>query len=559
MYKIDVKKLSFAFIILFFTQLQAKTHILRSSHQLFQQVEKSHLPTDWHLLDHQVDGLLGLSLFEAQKNLKEYCALSTNKKITIAIIDSGFDVLHPIFKSNLWINEKEIPNNGIDDDKNGYTDDIIGWNFLGNKNVSAHYSLDGQNLIDFIPTPSQEHLRWDSLAKTRRLKQLKIKNELDELSVSQQLEYKQLQQEIDRKQSRAKKLWQEYKVDLTIMQKAYELLQVKAPLSLEQVKRITAHSKAQQQAKSTLIKFKQQGTDLVFLQEQVQLYQVQANIHYNIDYDGREKIIKDKDQLIFEKGYGNNDIYGPNALHGTHVAGITSALLKPFNQSCTQIKIMPIKAIPDGDERDKDIINALNYALDNGANIINLSFGKFYSAHKAEVQKVLLKAKKQNTLIIQAAGNEYLDLDSKPSYPSAFIQGKKLENYLVIGASTPHKDENVFASFSNYGKKTVDMLAPGVLIHSATPEFGHAKLSGTSTSAPMVSALAGIILAANPDLTAQETITRLKQGATDLNGLEIFKTGLGTVKLEDIVVSPKIINFHKTLLYLLNRSFIAKS
>ena len=145
---------------------------------------------------------------------------------------------------------------------------------------------------------------------------------------------------------------------------------------------------------------------------------------YNPDYDSRKLIVKDNYADSNERFYGNNDVEGPDALHGTHVAGIVGAVVGNEIGSdgiARNVKLMSVRAVPDGDERDKDVANAIRYAVDNGATIINMSFGKGYSWDKKAVDEAVKYAAKHDVLLVHAAGNSGQNNDKTDNFPNDFI------------------------------------------------------------------------------------------------------------------------------------------
>ncbi len=249
---------------------------------------------------------------------------------------------------------------------------------------------------------------------------------------------------------------------------------------------------------------------------------------------------------------------GPDALHGTHIAGIIGAQRNNqvgINGVANNVKIMPIRAIPDGDERDKDIVNAIYYAVDNGAKIINMSFGKYISPNQEDVKQALLYAKEHQVLIIQAAGNDYLDIDKELSYPTPLINNTIIPNYLIIGASTANYGETLFANFSNYGKKYVDALAPGSHIYSTTPNNHYATMSGTSMAAPVATGVAAVLWSQSPNLSASQIKNYIIDGLNLLPEQSVYKPGLGQVPLASIIKNPGVLNLANSLKLLFNDQF----
>ena len=351
------------------------------------------------------------------------------------------DIEHEDLKGQIWVNEDEIPNNGIDDDNNGYIDDVHGWNFLGNA--------------------KGEHVNEARLEKTRILAQLKDKYDgIDPNSIAQDEEYK---------------------------------------LYL-QVKEEVAADRAQ---------FEQYMDMIDQLPKEAQDYiRSQMDYNLNVDFDDRSLIGDDPDDFT-DTNYGNNDVEGPDALHGTHVSGIIGALRGNGlggDGVAENVKIMSLRAVPNGDEFDKDIALAVRYAVDNGAMVINMSFGKAYSPHQKEVYEAFKYADSKGVLLIHAAGNDAKDIDVEPNYPTSMysFQTEPLDHFVTIGASTKNKGEEMVASFSNYGAKGVDVFAPGFEIYNTIPQSEYRNLQGTSMAAPMVAGAAAMLKSYFPKLSMKE-------------------------------------------------------
>lgn len=370
-----------------------------------------------------------------------YLKKKKSQTVIVGVIDSGVDIEHEDLKGQIWVNEDEIPNNGIDDDNNGYIDDVHGWNFLGNA--------------------KGEHVNDARLEKTRILAQLKDKYDgIDPNSIDQDDEYK---------------------------------------LYL-QVKEEVAADRAQ---------FEQYMDMIDQLPKEAQDYiRSQMDYNLNVDFDDRSLIGDDPDDFS-DTNYGNNDVEGPDALHGTHVSGIIGALRGNDlggDGVAENVKIMSLRAVPNGDEFDKDIALAVRYAVDNGAMVINMSFGKAYSPHQKEVYEAFKYADSKGVLLIHAAGNDAKDIDVEPNYPTSMysFQTEPLDHFVTIGASTKNKGEEMVASFSNYGAKGVDVFAPGFEIYNTIPQSKYRNLQGTSMAAPMVAGAAAMLKSYFPELSMKE-------------------------------------------------------
>jgi cell wall-associated protease len=305
------------------------------------------------------------------------------------------------------------------------------------------------------------------------------------------------------------------------------------------------------------VKVKEFLEDIAFgieqLKEGVDYYRTAVEYGYNPDFDGR-KIVGDDPNNLSEKGYGNNDVEGPDAQHGTHVAGIIGANRKNelgVKGIADNVRIMSVRAVPNGDERDKDVANAIIYAVDNGAQIINMSFGKSFSPQKEYVDKAVKYAESKGVLLIHAAGNDGRDLDSDYNYPNRKLaKDKEARNWLEVGASSWGADENFVGSFSNYGKKSVDVFAPGVQIFSTTPDNTYTELQGTSMACPATSGVAAVLMSYFPHLTPIQVKDIIRQSTRKFDGLKVSKPGskgAEEIQFRDLSSSGGLVNVYEAV------------
>jgi subtilisin family serine protease len=543
-----------ALLIFIFLCLINKT--FASSEEFFLFQDTATVPKDWFLRDPETDHVQGVSAEKA------YTTLLQNKKartVLVAIIDSGIDIDHEDLKDVIWTNEDEIPNNGIDDDKNGYVDDIHGWNFIGGKNGNVNE---------------------DTYEVTREYARLKPKYEnVEEKSVSKknkaEFEYwKKVKFKYDRDYKANKEQYDLYNQQFLLYTNAFLTLQycdsiltkkLGKPVSKSSLASISATNDTISFAKETLIKvlenvegdievsefLEELQNYLVQLKEGVDHYKTAVEYGYNTDFNSRT-IVGDHPDDLNEKNYGNNDVKGPDPKHGTHVAGIVGARRDNsigIKGIADHVRIMSVRTVPNGDERDKDVANAIIYAADNGANIINMSFGKSLSPHKEAVDKAVKYAESKGVLMIHAAGNDGDDLDKEANFPTRkFMKGGEAKNWLEIGASASGADEDFVGSFSNYGKKSVDLFAPGVEIYSTTPENTYENLQGTSMACPATTGVAAIIMAYFPDLNAAQVKDILKQSTRKFDGLKVTKPGTkDDVPFGDLSITGGLVNAYEAV------------
>ncbi len=444
------------------------------------------------------------------------------ENIIVAVIDGGTDSDHEDLKLNLWTNDKEIDGNGIDDDHNGYIDDIHGWNFIGGKEGDV-----GGDNIELTRLYKEGKLKLPKNYKWRTIKK-KYQKELK----SNKKNY-ELMKKISEMLSNAEKITG--KTTLT----GAELRA--APVSGTIIKLL----------KKQLANVLDQGIEYSVLKSSILegLPQVEnaLNYHTNTSFDTR-KIVGDNYTDLNEHNYGNNHYAGPDALHGTHVAGIIGAIRNNsigIDGIADHVKIMIVRAIPDGDERDKDVANSIRYAVDNGAKIINMSFGKSYSPYKKAVDDAVLYAQSKNVLIIHAAGNESSNNDKDPNFPTPMINGIRVNNWIEVGASDPRGNA---ASFSNYGKNSVDLFAPGLQIYSTLPLNKYGAESGTSMASPVVAGVAALVWSHYPKLTLVQLKSVLLSSSVAENTMTI-KPGSRkkTVPFSSLSITGGIINAEKAM------------
>lgn len=476
-------------------------------------------------------GGTGMQTEKAYKKLKK----RKSETVVVAIIDSGVDIEHEDLQGKIWVNEDEIPGNGIDDDNNGYIDDIHGWNFLGNS--------------------SGENANSTRLERTRILAKLQAKSETETLSAEEADLLEKVKSERDAEVAK----WEGY---IGYMDNLIDQLP-KMKSNFESTFDTSVSEEALKKEVSKYIKSHPDEVQMIAtgyavytgelsaesLEEQKETFQGMIDTHHNPDFNGRAVVGDDPDDFS-DTNYGNNDVEGPDALHGTHVGGIVGAIRGNDlggDGVAENVKLMSLRAVPDGDEFDKDIALAIRYAVDNGASIINMSFGKAYSPHAQEVFEAFKYADEHGVLCIHAAGNDNKDIDIEPNFPTSkySFQLKKLDHFMTIGSSTRFKKDKLASSFSNYGDEGVDVFAPGSEIYNSVPQSEYQELQGTSMACPMVSGVAAMLKSYFPELTMKEIKDIILSTATDYNGTMEFKPGtkepvdFGTLSVTGGVVNVK--------------------
>lgn len=477
---------------------------------------------------------------------KTYNLLLKDKKsstVIVAVIDGGIDITHEDLKENIWINKDEIPENGIDDDNNGYIDDINGWNFLGNS--------------------KGENIAYENLEITRIYKQYNNKysetrpGKLSEEEKETYLLYKEAKKLFEKElklanlqKSSLEKFKNEYYTAYNNISEAVN----KSELSIQDLDSLKIHNKSLKKDVKFLYRYVKYGFNTEFFDKMEGYISKELDYHLNIDFNPRDIIGDDVTEIT--ASYGNNNVYGPEAFHGTFVAGIIAAERNNeigINGIVENVKIMALKVVPNGDERDKDVAKAIRYAVDNGAKVINMSFGKQLSPQKQLVDEAIQYAEENGVLLVHAAGNDGFNIDKVKQYPTKNLnENKQISTWITVGASSMNSNLKFAASFTNYGKDMVDIFAPGVKIKSLAPENEYEVAGGTSFSAPVVSGVAALLISYYPELTASDvkniiTKSALKYAETEVNKPGDYSKKKKTISFGDLSITGGIVSAYEAV------------
>jgi subtilisin family serine protease len=498
---------------------------------------------NWQNLDLKSDGVFGISTEKAYRDILKG---KKSSPIIVAVIDGGIDIEHEDLKKVLWVNQKEIPGNGIDDDKNGYADDVHGWNFIGSPKANIHYdNMEVIRLVNKLEPKYAAALNSTPFTEVERKEFQTYKKVVTDYMAKLQSAQIGLQN--------------------TTMIKKY-LDEITAKLGKENpTSDDFGEYKAANDIESQVIKFirpelKKGGFKKFYeeLNDGIKYYTTQVKYNLNVEFDPRKDSVGDDYANSYERYYGNNNVKGPDAEHGTHVAGIVGAIRNNdlgIKGVADNVKIMAIRAVPDGDERDKDVANSIKYAVDNGAKILNMSFGKSYAWDKKVVDDAVKYAVSKGVLLVHAAGNDGKNTEKEDNFPTRLFTdslGKTMgaaEGWIEVGASGWKNDEDLVASFSNFGGKTVDVFAPGVKINSTMPGSTYKENDGTSMAAPVVAGLAAMIWSHYPLFTAVQIKDIIMNSVVKVEQkLKIKEDGDNRkVLLSDISVSGGIVNAYNAL------------
>lgn len=508
------------------------------------------VPKGWHLLDAGEDRFNGISLKKSYEFLKG----KKSRPVIVAVIDSGVDTAHEDLKKVLWRNPKEIAANGKDDDGNGYVDDVHGWNFLGGK--------DGRNIKKEAGEVARVYHRWKP----------KFSGNIDEATLSAE---EKDQYEMWKKASKQLEVDPKDQVELMFLEIALKTARKHDQVLREEIKKEVYTTDELEKFEPSTPQAKQAKFGYLTFVKILELDadETNASIFKELDdyisgkksaYEAKETppvnyrsdIVKDNYYDFNDRFYGNNDIMGPDPKHGTHVSGIIAAQRDNgvgVEGVADNVQLMTLRAVPDGDEYDKDIALAIRYAVDNGAKVINMSFGKSFSPEKHWVDDAVKYAETRDVLLIHAAGNEASNTDEKENYPNPYFKSSnaKAPNWITVGASSdPTIKDSYVAEFSNYGKNSVDVFAPGVKIYSTVPTTNqYGSLQGTSMASPVVAGIAALIRSYYPGLTAGQVKAAIEKSVTTTSEpITVTKPGTkDKVFLSDLSATGGIVNAYNAV------------
>lgn len=561
---------------------------------VYAQNKNVQLPANWFNLDLIENGYFGISTEKAYRDLLK--DKKPKQEIIVAVIDGGVDTSHPDLKNVLWTNKKEIPGNGIDDDGNGYIDDIHGWNFIGSK--KGNLEFDNLELVRLLRIYTPKYQSTTNLTP------------LDSTQKEEFRLYKKMVGDFGKKYEDASNTFSVLIAINKVLDSVAKINKKEIP-TLADIDQYKADDETEEQVKTIIRKgAKEDGGFEKFYKNIKDGYkQYDAMLKYNLNpkYDMRAELVGDDYNDANQRNYGNNDVKGPDAFHGTHVSGIigadrnnTEGILGVANA----VKIMAIRVVPTGDERDKDVANGIRYAVDNGARVINMSFGKSYKWDKKAVDEAVKYAETKGVLLVHAAGNDNQDNDVEENFPNKFFDSKESEaykqahkkaskpdftpprpnaqyggmgmrspydrtsalkpvpvdtakfnlphatNWIEVGASAYKDDDNLKADFSNYGKYNVDVFAPGFLINSTVPGNKYEEADGTSMASPVVAGLAGLILSYYPELKPAQVREIIMKSVSKVTHKIKYKNEKGEnvrVLFSEICVSGGIVNAYNAL------------
>ena len=489
----------------------------------------------WPHADIWTDSIPGMSLEKAYQFVADKKATT----VIVGVIDSGIDINHEDLKDNIWVNSDEIADNGKDDDKNGYIDDIHGWNLLGGKGEA---------------TPEQ-------LEVTRIYKKLnakyanKTEDQIADKDKAEYAYYSKVKKDFDKRVKEATMNYEAYKGTKKMLKDADEAAIKKLNKKVYTIEDLNTLDPADRSP--MLMRIIGDGATVAEVYEQIEgglkYYGSQVNVMYNLDFNGR--ITGDDPYNIKDTPYGNQYTIGSldDEMHGTHVSGITLATRNNgigMNGVASNVKLLSVRTVPDGDEYDKDVAIAIRYAVDNGAKVINMSFGKSYSPNKEWVYDAFKYAASKDVLLVHAAGNDGKNIDHSDNFPTDADDkvNEYVDNVITVGAMTRQYNENLVATFSNYGKLNVDIFAPGLEIYSTVPKNEYKSIQGTSMAAPEVAGVAALVRSYYPQLSASQVKHILMNSGIKI-GFDVIlpKSDGKKVPFSELSVSGRVLNAYNAL------------
>ncbi|PHQ56527.1 MAG: peptidase S8 [Lutibacter sp.] len=485
----------------------------------------------WAHADLATDTIPGMSLDKAYKFLEG----KTGVTVIVGVIDSGIDIEHEDLKDVLWTNPNEIAGNKIDDDKNGYVDDVYGWNFLGGNGVAAPEQLEITRLVAKM-NPRFEGKTIDNIREEEKAAFKIYQDYLKAYNASSSRHFKTL--------DRLAQIGDNFASVKKILGKD--------SFTNEELKAIETEDETLKAQIEDILNLQGRGFDE---HAYLEYYETQKrNKNYDFNFDGRA-IVGDNPENILDVNYGNEFVIGSTKIesHGTHVSGIILASRNNgvgMNGVAHNAKLMSVRTVPDGDERDKDVALAIRYAVDNGAKVVNMSFGKSFSPYRHWVFDAIKYAEKHDVLLVHAAGNDHKDIDVKDNWPndSADKVVEIADNLLTVGAMSSNYNENLPATFTNYGKLNVDVFAPGVQIYSTVPQNKYAKYNGTSMASPEVAGIATLVRSYYPQLSASQVKHVIMNSGVEIK-MEVLIPGKKgeKAKFSELSVSGKVANAYNAL------------
>ena len=502
--------------------------------------EKPSATEDWHLLTADPSHYYGTGVSQAYSTI--LADKAPKKEVVVAIIDSGTDIEHADLAANIWINKDEIAGNDLDEDGNGYIDDIHGWNFIGGP--------DGRSVAEDTYEVTRLYVKMGEQFKGIH------PDSINENQLAEYQYFQRVKKEYEAKANETKQAYLNYAGFYGAIQDAKTIFGIEDLLTIPAEQLLPKQTDPQPiaQAKRVAGIMIENELSEEDVKEALEHFENLAKYGINPEFDPRE-IVGDNYEDLSNRFYGNNDVAGVHNNHGTHVAGIVGAIRNNelgMDGIAAAVKLMIIRVVPDGDERDKDVANGIRYAAENGADIINMSFGKGFSPEKEYVDSAVRFADSLGVLMIHAAGNDGENIDTTHNFPTRYyLDGNEADNWMNVGASSWKNAADLPATFSNYGKTNVELFAPGVDIYSTVPDNKYEANNGTSMASPVVAGVAALVMSYYPELSANEvkqilinSVTVPKSGTVVRPG---NSEGIVEVPFSSLSITGGIVNAYNAL------------
>jgi len=491
-------------------------------------------PKNWFAMDLKTDGFYGVSLNQGYQFLQG----KKSKPVVVAIIDSGCDTLQQDLQSVLWVNPKK--------DKD-FPGDVHGWDFLGGPGRKCDFNETEEEVRQYFKLKDKYASLTESTTPDKKgyAFWMQVKAQYDSTVNKAHTELQQLTPIMNAlvETSGYIRHLLNLKDDQTFTRADVEHLETKND-TVAQIRELWLIAFSEDVSTATNVKALKSMSE----------YLAKLNNEVSPDLESRKRIVGDDPDILHDKPYGNNVLKFEDAAHGTQVAGLVGAVRGNnygIDGVADNVRLMIIKAVPNGDEYDKDVTNAIHFAVDHGAQVINMSFGKKISPHKVWVDEAFKYAAAHDVVLVQASGNESQDMDMKPEFPNDMVadgSSTDADNVINVGASGMKPDTSLTADFSNYGKKNVDVFAPGVKITSTTKDAETSTDDGTSFSSPIVTGIAALIREYYPSLSAKQVKQAILESATPITDVKVYKPGTKElVSFDTLSKTGGIVNAYRAL------------
>lgn len=503
--------------------------------------DKKQSDLDWFNCSFDKDGIYGAEVNKAYDFLKDK---KIKKRPVVAIIGTGLDIEHEDLKDAIWKNPKEKKINGKDNDKNGYIDDIHGWNFLGGKDGTVmektmeegdrefirlfdkgygKYFYDGENFYQMIndkktKVPAPDNMNEYRYYVNRVLSESRIAGSYGGYQLSYLI--RDYGKHFDR-MMRAKYPNQE------LTQKEFGICYDPKAAKRDSLSEVAfmiyimGFTVSQTDSWDVVHNAIKSGDQITMAKEE---YEKAMQQYGN---DGRKEIVGDNYLDLNDYKYGNNVLLTSDAFAGTMLGGIIAANRENdwgMNGIMDKAELMTLRVkANEGEPYLKDVVLAIRYAVDNHADIIMLpqQATLYPDNQKKWVDEALKYAESKGVLVVVPTREYSVDMAKMEFYPNRWMTGEKeLTNLMIVASS----DKNGNPSMSsNYGAKEVDLFAPGTDVYSSYTGDTYQKASGAGLAAAATVGVAALIKAYYPELSGSQIRNLLIKSVTSRADAEVEK------------------------------------